>query len=70
MINNFLLQNSVCLCQQITSLQMPPCHICGRWEAPPAIESRLQARKVKQERQRQEILDRYDPAYNEGKLPF
>lgn len=70
MINNFLLQNSVCICEQITSVNMRPCGICGKQAYSPAVESERKARKAEQDKQRQAFLDRYDPEHNDGKLPF
>ena len=59
MINNFLLQKSVCLCEQISNMR--PCHICGRLEYPPEKENAIKKRKEKAEQQRQAFLERYDP---------
>ena len=68
MINNFLLQNTTCLCEQIA--KMRPCFLCGRTEYQPAVEAEINTEKKNAERQRQAFLKRYDPAHNDGKLPF
>ena len=68
MINNFLLQKSVCLCEQIA--KMRPCFLCGRTEYPPEIEAEINTEKENAERQRQAFSEKYDPEHNDGKLPF
>lgn len=70
MINNFLLQNTTCICEQITTVNMHPCHICGRSKPPPEIEKQRQERKAEQDKQRQAFSEKYDPEHNHGKLPF
>ena len=62
---NFLLQKSICICEQITSINMRPCHLCGKAE----VQAIHDERKAKAE-QRQAFLKRYAPEYNNEKLPF
>ena len=68
MINNFLLQHTTCGCEQISDMR--PCGICGRTEYSPEIAQKHQERKEKAERQRQAFLEKYDPEFNNSKLPF
>ena len=68
MINNFLLQNTTCLCEQIA--KMRPCFLCGRTEYPPEIEADVNTERENAERQRQAFSEKYDPEHNHGKLPF
>lgn len=63
---NFLLQKTTCICEQITSVNMRPCEICGQQAYSPEIEKQIQKRKAKTEAQRQSFLKKYVG----NKLPF
>ena len=57
-----------CICEQIA--KMRPCHLCGLTEYPPEVQAEINTDREKADRLRQAFLKRYDPAHNDGKLPF
>ena len=59
MTNNFLLQKTTCICEQITSMNMRACGICGHTKYEPEIQAKPDARKRKAEQQRQEVKKKY-----------
>lgn len=67
---NFLLQKTTCICEQITTVNMRPCNLCRRQAYSPAVEKARQERKAQQDKQYKAFLKKYDPKYNNGKLPF